>query len=261
MDPERAGEGTICFGAAERQAARFPARFRFALAPRAGLGYHNGDSPGKSAGTERNAERDVNGNAIWKKYGRMMLKILGGLVTLGMLAGLYLTLIIGQPQPEEKEELPPQPLLTASPAVSVERETDLRELLSAFPAPMMSFMSGSGMTFVSGTSADAAWRGQFGRILTLYWQTREGQPLILQSIYPAEALGLMSGSGYHFSAAAGPALFGQTSVRMENADTVRLHVQAEGRGLYVVTVPKTLASEIGDICRSIQLFVAGGEDA
>ena len=240
---------------------RLPGSLRgFALPLRPGLGWGiiTGTPPAKEPGPERNAERDVTGKAIWEKYGRMMLKILGGLVTLGMLAGLYLTLIIGQPQPEEKEEIPPQPLLTASPAVSVERETDLRELLSAFPAPMMSFMSGSGMTFVSGTSADAAWRGQFGRILTLYWQTREGQPLILQSIYPAEALDLMSGNGYHFSAAAGPALFGQTSVRMENADTVRLHVLAEGRGLYVVTVPKALASEIGDICRSIQLFVAGG---
>lgn len=198
--------------------------------------------------------------AFLKKNGWIAGRILGGVLILAMLAVLYLTLIIGQPQSETKEEVPSQPMLTASPAVSIERETDLRELLAAFPAPMMSFMSGSGMTFVSGNAADAAWRGQFGRILTLYWQTRDGQPLILQSIYPAEALELMGGGGYHFSAAASPALFGRGSVRMENADTVRMHVQAEGRGLYVLTVPRALEADLGEICRSIQLFVADKAD-
>ncbi|MBR2664781.1 MAG: hypothetical protein IKE25_13790 [Clostridia bacterium] len=198
--------------------------------------------------------------AFWKKYGGMAGRILGGLITLGLLAGLYLTLIIGQPQREEQTKIPPQPLLTASPGVSVTREEDLRELLSTFPAPMMSFMSGSGMKFVSGNSADAAWKGQFGRVLTLYWQTNEAQPLILQSIYPADALDLMGNSRYHFSTTAGPALFGHSSVRMENADTIRIHVQEEGQGLYVVTMPKTLAEKAGDICRSIQLFVTNNQE-
>ena len=199
--------------------------------------------------------------SFWKKYGRLAGRISGVILTLAMLGGLYLTLIIGQPQEGEKTEASPQPRLTASPEVSIVAEADLRELLATFPAPMMSFMSGSGMTFISGKSTDAAWQGQVGRIVTLYWQTGEGQPLILQSIYPAGALELMSGSGYHFSTSASPALFGQRSVRMENTDTVRVHVQAEGRGLYVLTAPKALEAQIGDICRSIQLFVtdSGGE--
>ena len=61
---------------------------------------------------------------------------------------------------------------------------------------------------------------------------------------------------YSFSGADGPALFGRTSVRMENGDTVRLHVQAEGQGLYVMTVPKSLGGSLSDISRSVQLFVA-----
>ena len=173
-----------------------------------------------------------------------------------MLAGLYFTLIIGQPQPEEKEETPPQPALTASPALQTDREEGLRELVAAFPAPVMSFMSGSGMTFVSGTSADTAWKGQFGRVMTLYWQTAAGEPLILQSIYPAEALEIMGKGDYAFSSTAGPTLFGQASVRMENGETIRIHAQAEGRGLYVITVPRSLDGQLNDISRSIQLFVA-----
>ena len=195
--------------------------------------------------------------ADWKKTGRVLSRALGIVLSLAMLAGLYLTLIIGQPQPEEGKESPaPQPALTASPAVSIDREEDLRRLAASFPAPVMSFLNGSGMTFVSGTSADAAWQGAFGRIVTLYWQNAEGEPMILQSIYPAEALELMGKGDYRFSGTAGPMMFGRASARMENAETVRAHVQAEGQGLYVLTVPRSLAGIMQEICRSIQLFVA-----
>ena len=192
----------------------------------------------------------------WKKAGQLMLRALGGALSLALLAGLYFALIIGQPQREEEKEIRPQPLLTASPAVSIQNEGELRALVASFPAPVMSFMSGSGMIFVSGTSTDAAWKGKFGRVASLYWQTPDGEPMILQSIYPAEALDLMGKKDYSFSGADGPALFGRTSVRMENGDTVRLHVQAEGQGLYVMTVPKSLGGSLSDISRSVQLFVA-----
>ena len=185
---------------------------------------------------------------------RLLGRSLAGLLSLAMLAGLYFTLIIGQPQPKEKEETTAQPALTASPAVTIDREEELGELIASFPAPVMSFMSGSGMLFVRGTSADAAWKGQFGRVATLYWQTADGEPLILQSIYPAEALEIMGKGNYIFSGTAGPTLFGQASVRMENGETVRAHVQAEGRGLYVLTVPRSLAARLSEISRSIQLF-------
>ena len=187
-----------------------------------------------------------------KKNGALGLikKAAGGIVMAALLAGLYLTMVIGQPQ--EERDAPPaeQPLLTASPAQSIAAEGELRELVAAFPVPVMSFMSGSGMVFVSGNSTDTAFEGGFGRILTLYWQTAE-----LRSIYPARALELMEGKDYRFSESAGPALFGRTSVRMENADTARLHVQTE-LGLYTVTVPERLVPELSGISRSIQLFTA-----
>ena len=192
----------------------------------------------------------------WRKAGRLLGRGLAGLLSLAMLAGLYFTLIIGQPQPKEQEETPVQPALTASPAMQIDQEGELRDLVAAFPAPVMSFMSGSGMIFVSGTSADTAWKGQFGRVATLYWQTAAGEPLILQSIYPAEALEIMGKGSYTFSSIAVPTLFGQNSVRMENGETIRIHVQTAGRGLYVLTVPHSLGSALSEISRSIQLFVA-----
>lgn len=192
-----------------------------------------------------------------RRFWRAVLKVLVALLSLALVAMIIVLLVLAQPQTEEKEKAEPQPLLAASPAVTISREADLLSLIDAFPVPVLSFMSGSGMLFVSGTSADAGLEGGFGRVATLYWQTQEGEPLILQSIYPASALSLL-GTGYHFSAIAGPTLFGVDSVRMENADTVRIHAATES-GLYAVTVPKSAASRISSLSRSLQLFSVKGD--
>ena len=189
------------------------------------------------------------GKNAWRWIGR----ILAGLLAALLLALLYLTLIVGQPQPKEEAEAAPQPLLTASPRMNISAEADLYSLIAAFPVPVMSFMSGSGNLFVSAESADAAWQGGFGRIATLYWQTEDGYPLILQSIYPASALDLMGRGDYSFSGIAGPALFGHASVRMENAATVRVHTVTD-EGIYVLTAPRDLAPSLSALARSIQLF-------
>ena len=183
---------------------------------------------------------------------QVLLKVVTALFSVALIVLIGALLVLAQPKREDTEKAEPQPLLTASPAMNITVETDLRSLVESFPVPVLSFMSGSGMSFVSGTSSDAGLEGGFGRIVSLYWQTQDGDPLILQSIYPASALSLLE-KGYHFSAVAGPTLFGVDSVRMENADTVRVHA-ATDTGLYVVTVPKSAASKISSLSRSLQLF-------
>ena len=183
---------------------------------------------------------------------QVLLKVVTALLTAALIVLIGALLVLAQPKQEDTEKAEPQPLLTASPAMNIEAETDLRSLVESFPVPVLSFMSGSGMSFVSGTSSDAGLEGGFGRIVSLYWQTQDGDPLILQSIYPASALSLLE-KGYHFSAVAGPTLFGVDSVRMEKADTVRIHA-ATDTGLYVLTVPKSAASKISSLSRSLQLF-------
>ena len=183
---------------------------------------------------------------------QVLLKVVTALLTAALIVLIGALLVLAQPKREDTEKAEPQPLLTASPAMNITVETDLRSLVESFPVPVLSFMSGSGMSFVSDTSSDAGLEGGFGRIVSLYWQTQDGDPLILQSIYPASALSLLE-KGYHFSAVAGPTLFGMDSVRMENADTVRVHA-ATDTGLYVLTVPKSAASKISSLSRSLQLF-------
>ena len=138
----------------------------------------------------------------WKKIRKILLKVLTALFSVALMAAVCFLLILAQPKREDTEKPEPQPLLTASPAVNISAETEIRTLVKDFPAPVLSFMSGSGMLFVSGTSSDVGLSGGFGRMASLYWQTPEGEPLILQSIYPASAISLLD-NGYHFSAVAG----------------------------------------------------------
>ncbi len=187
-----------------------------------------------------------------KKFIRIVLKVLTLLFSVALIAAVCFLLILARPKKEDTVKPEPQPLLTASPAQNISLETEIRSLVESFPVPVLSFMSGSGMVFVSGSSADFGLQGGFGRTVTLYWQTPAGDPLILQSIYPASALSLLD-NGYHFSAVAGPSLFGVDSVRMENADTVRIHAATES-GLYTVTVPRAAASGLSAMSRSLQLF-------
>jgi len=118
-----------------------------------------------------------------KKSGRVkriVRAVLGAILGAAALAALYLGLIIAQPAQEDADADTVQPSLTASPALTANEESDLRDLVAAFPVPVMSFVSGSGMTFVSGESADFSWSGGIGRMVTLYWQTESGDPLILR---------------------------------------------------------------------------------
>lgn len=189
-----------------------------------------------------------------KKVRKVLLRIVGTVLAIAVMALLAASLIIAKPQDEDPAPAAARPFTNASPAVTIEDELDLSQLFAAFPAPVMSFMGGSGMTFVSATCADAAVDGGFGRVATLNWQTAEGEPVRLRSIWPASALDLLE-EGYHFMPYTSPALFGSSSVRMENDQTVRIHA-ATDQALYEVLLPRALSPETGNICRALQLYAS-----
>ena len=168
------------------------------------------------------------------------------------LVSLGAALILAQPKADPENAPASQPLLTPSPAVTIESESEMRTLVRSFPGPVMSFISGSGVSFVSGVSADAALDGGFGRIVSLSWMTPDGEIILLQSIYPASALSLMDG-GYHFSNIAGPTLFSAPSVRMENARNVRIHAATDA-ALYVMVLPRSMSARISEFSRFLQLY-------
>ena len=195
-----------------------------------------------------------------KKFLRILLKILAALFSVALILLVGFLLVLAQPSSDDTETAEPQPPLAASPAVDISQETEIRSLIESFPVPVLSFMSGSGMVFVSGSSADIniGVRDGFGRMVTLNWQTADGEPVRLQSIYPASALSALE-KGYRFSAVAGPSLFGADTVRMESGDVVRVHT-ATGSGLYVVSVPRPLSPKLSALCRSLLLFTVKKEE-
>ena len=189
-----------------------------------------------------------------RKVGHALARILVALLSALLLLLACVALILAQPKSDEAGLRAPQPSLPSSPALTASEESGLRDLIASFPVPVMRFMGGSGMRFVSGTASDAPLEGGLGRVVTLYWQTEDGQPLILRSIYPANAFSLLE-TDFHFTPVAGPTLFGASSVRMESGDVVRIHRTTE-EGLYAINLPQSLAPRLAALTRSLQLFTA-----
>ena len=186
-----------------------------------------------------------------KKITTLVLRIISGILTAVLFAAVCFVLIMAHPRPDKEKRSDPQPLLTASPAMAVSSLPEMKAFVRSFPIPVMMFLDTDGLTFDCASSEDASLPGGKGRIASIWWKTGDGEEVILQSIYPANALSLLE-SGYHFSNTGGPMLFGSQSVRMEKADTVRIHAAVD-TGLYVMIVPKSMASKVAALSRSLQL--------
>lgn len=193
-----------------------------------------------------------------KTIRKILLRILGILVSTAILVLLTVSLILAKPQEKPAKAPAATPSAEARPAIQAANESELTPLVSDFPAPVMSFTGGSGMVFVSATSADTAYGGGFARVATLCWQTADSDPVTLQSIWPADALSLLD-SSYHFMNESGPSLFGGSSLRMENDDSVRIHTATE-KALYVALFPRSLSGQANDLCRFLQLFTVAAKD-
>ena len=184
--------------------------------------------------------------------------ILGTLAAALMIAAFYVAVVLGQPQenPEKVVVSQTQPVLTASPAVTLTAESELNAMLQAFPAAALYAVDGSGLTLTGGMSYDAAYEDGFARIMILNYTTDvNGRQVTMsvQSIYPARAMEFVQKGDYHIAHVAGQSLAGMQSVRMEDGEHIRLHAQAE-EGIYVLTIPAMTADELAAVTRSLQLY-------
>lgn len=184
--------------------------------------------------------------------------ILGTLAAALMIAAFYVAVVLGQPQenPEKVVVSQTQPVLTASPAVTLTAESELNAMLQAFPVAALYAVDGSGLTLTGGMSYDAAYEDGFARIMILNYTTDvNGRQVTMsvQSIYPARAMEFVQKGDYHIAHVAGQSLAGMQSVRMEDGEHIRLHAQAE-EGIYVLTVPAMTADELAAVTRSLQLY-------
>ena len=143
------------------------------------------------------------------------------LLCLLLMAAFYLAVIIGQPQEDETAS-------TVTPRMDP-------LLLRMFPAPALTPTT-SGWPLVVGTCYDVAFENGMGRILTLTYQASDTIQVTLTSLYPARAIALLEKGDYRISASLGATLAGLRSIRMENAESIRLHAQGE-EALYVMITP------------------------
>ena len=131
----------------------------------------------------------------------------------------------------------PQVALTAEQPRQIGSLNDLKQLVEHFPSPVLALTENDQLAFAGGLVNDLAYKGTFARLTTLTYQTQNGETLKLYSIYPLDAFPLLPGEGYSLQNTLTASLAGMTAVRMENADTVRLHVKGES-ALYALTAPK-----------------------
>lgn len=185
---------------------------------------------------------------------RLLGHISALLLALLLIALFYVLVIMADPPESERvQALIDQPLLSASPAVTVSGPDELDALLAAFPVPALCAASGSGLTLLSGTSYDVAFEGGFARVADLLYQAQDGTTLVATTIYPARAVSLLGKEDYAISAQSGAAVAGMATVRMEDETTIRLHVQGES-ALYSVTAPQVDASTLSSLVRPLQLL-------
>ena len=185
---------------------------------------------------------------------KFLRAILMALATLLLVALFYLAVVLGQPQEPENPVTvsQDQPLLAASPALSIQSERQITTLSQTFPVPILAFMDGMGPTLQSGASYDLAFENGYARLTELNYTTDSGLNFTLTTIYPARALSLLQKGDYALTGAAAQNLTGFTAVRMEDKDHIRLHAQASD-AVYALTVPQMSDESLSAITRVLQL--------
>ncbi len=186
---------------------------------------------------------------------KVLERALLGLLAAVCIGAFYLAVILaevpaGQGAPEATSA--PAVTLSAEQPRQVSSPNDLNQLVEHFPAPALALKSNTPLVFAGGLVNDVAYQGSFARLVTLTYQTQSGETLTLHSIYPADAFSLLPGKGYSLKDTLTAVLAGMTAVRMENADTVRLHVQGEN-ALYAFTAPKMAEEALSEIFRQATL--------
>jgi hypothetical protein len=173
------------------------------------------------------------------------------LLVIVCIGAFYLAVILAEVPADQEapaESNVPQVALTAEQPRQIGSLNDLKQLAEHFPSPVLALQANTQLAFAGGLVNDLAYKGSFARLVTLTYQTQNGETLKLYSIYPLDAFTLLPGEGYSLQNTLTASLAGMTAVRMENADTIRLHVKGES-ALYALTAPKMEEEALGDISR------------
>ncbi len=186
---------------------------------------------------------------------KVLERILLILLVAVCIGAFYLAVILAEVPADQgapTESTVPQVALTAEQPRQIGSLNDLKQLVEHFPSPVLALQANTELAFAGGVVNDLAYKGSFARLVTLTYQTQNGETLKLYSIYPLDAFSLLPGEGYTLQDKLTASLAGMTAVRMENADTIRLHVKGES-ALYAFTAPKMEEDALSEISRQAVL--------
>jgi len=184
---------------------------------------------------------------------KILARIGAVLIAVLLIVVFYLAVILGHPQKDEAAQPPlqNQPLLAGSPAMQLAPGDDPAPLLFSFPVPVLYSQD----AVHQGASYDVPFENGYARMVDLVYQAdAAGQTWSVRTIYPARALSLVEKGDFRMASATAQTVAGQSFVRMENADSLRLHAQSSD-AVYVITLPKALAGEHQALLRTLQLHV------
>jgi hypothetical protein len=191
-------------------------------------------------------------SAALKKVLDRVLMVLLALLCIG---AFYLAVILAEVPADQnapKASEVPQVSLAPEQPRQIGSLNDLSHLAEHFPAPVLALQASDQLMFLGGLANDLANNGGFARLVTLNYQTPSGLKLMLYSIYPADALILLPDGDYMLTNSMTAALAGMTAVRMEDENTIRLHVRGES-ALYALTAPKMEEEALLQISRQAML--------
>jgi hypothetical protein len=186
---------------------------------------------------------------------KVLERILLALLVVVCIGAFYLAVILAEVPADQgapAQSPAPQVTLTAEQPRQISSLNDIAQLAEHFPSPVLALTASTELSFSGGVVNDLAYKGSYARLITLTYQTQNGETLKLYSIYPPDAFTLLPGEGYTLQDRLTASLAGMTAVRMENADMIRLHVKGES-ALYALTAPRMDEELLSEISRQAML--------
>ena len=186
---------------------------------------------------------------------KVLERVLYTMLVAVCIGAFYLAVILAEVPADQQapaQSPVPQAALAAEQPRQIGSLNDLRQLVEHFPSPVLVLQDGTQLTFTGGLTNDVAYQGSFARMVTLTYQSSGGETLSLVSIYPADAFTLLPGKDYALANILTAPLAGMTAVRMENNESVRLHVKGES-ALYAFTAPRMDEQALSEISRQAVL--------
>lgn len=170
-------------------------------------------------------------------------------VLVTLLAAVFGLIVIMSEPKTDGAALTDQPLTAPAPAVTIQAEADLPELMTSFPTAMLTMLPVDGVTFAGAGSYDVPFEDGVARVAEVSYTLKDGGTLTLTTIYPARAGALISRDGYAIIGST--ELAGLPAIRMSREGSVRVHAQ-HAEALYILTAPNMPFGDLSALAKSAQ---------